>query len=132
VARLERDLGLVLPPDYREYLMEFNGGCFSEPIIDPPSNACPKDRLTVMAGINATERFARLGAPGVFTPATFEDNDPPQLLPIGYTMMGNLIFLVVAVDADDWGAIGMKLASSDTVFALGVGVSEFFGRLTEP
>ncbi len=101
VRNLERKLGVNLPADYRRFLLEFNGGFFSEPRITPTSADCPLDRLTVMAGINPKEPSADLGAPGVFNPATFDDNDPPVLLPIGYTMMGNLIFMVVEAGADD-------------------------------
>lgn len=132
VTVLEGQLGVALPSDYRRYLLEFNGGVFTEPRITPPEPACPLDRLTVMGGINAVEPFAELGAPGLFNPATFDDNDPPQLLPIGYTMMGNLIFIVVAEGADDTGHIGLKLISSDNLFCLGENMDELFSRLVDP
>jgi hypothetical protein len=132
VADLELRIGIPLPPDYRQWLLEYNGGFFTEPDIAPPSPACPLDRLTVMAGINATHPSAELCAPGGFTPATFDDNDPPQILPIGYTMMGNLLFLVTEPGADDCGGIGLKLCDTSKSFSLGGGIEEFFGYLEEP
>jgi hypothetical protein len=132
VADLEERLGIPLPPDYRQFLLEFNGAFFTEPQITPPTKDCSADLLTVMGGINATHPSAELGAPGGYTPSWFDDNDPPQILPIGYTIMGNLIFLVTKPGADDCGAIGLKIASSMSAFSLGDGIAEFFSRLVEP
>jgi hypothetical protein len=92
VQELETRLGCLLPADYRQYLLYYNGGLFAEPDIMPSSPECPLDGLTVMGGINASHHSAEMGMPKGFTPALFDDNDPPQILPIGYTMMGNLIF----------------------------------------
>jgi hypothetical protein len=113
LADLESRLGVRLPADYRQFLLDYNGGLFDEPEIAPPSDACPSE----------------LGVPGGYTPAIFDDNDPPQLLPIGYTVMGNLIFLVTDPTGNDRGRVGMKLASQDTSFNFGEGIEEFFARL---
>jgi hypothetical protein len=131
VCKLERDLGVGLPSEYRRYLLEFNGAYFTEPQITPKSPDCPVDRLTVMAGLNAPDPFAELGAPGGINLAFFDDNDPPQVLPIAYTMMGHLIFMVVAEGAEDNGNIALKLMSSDTVVPLAYGIDEFFGLLVD-
>ena len=129
VAALEEHLGIPLPKNYRQFLLEYNGGFFTEPDIVPPCEDCPLDRLTVLGGINAIHPSAELDSPEGFTPANFEDNDPPQILPIGYTLMGNMIFLVTEPGADDCGWICLKLASSEKSFLLGKEMEEFFALL---
>jgi len=128
VAALEERIGIDLPPDYREFLLEYNGGFFTEPDIVPPSDDCPLDRLTVLHGIRATHSSAELASISWLT--LFDDNDPPQILPIGYTLMGNLLFLVTHWERN--GAIALKKAGSDDSFPLADGIEEFFGLLREP
>jgi hypothetical protein len=127
VADLELRLGIVLPGDYREFLLRFNGGYFFEPRIVPPVEGCPSDCLDVLAGIGATDPSAELGSPDGFSPDIFDDNEPPQILPIGYTLMGSLIFLIT--HADDNGWVGLKKADSDDSFLIGKTIEEFFDRL---
>jgi hypothetical protein len=62
--------------------------------------------------------------------ALFNENDPPQILPIGYTLMGNLIFLIT--HPEDQGVIGLKKASSDQSYFLAAGIEAFFDLLREP
>jgi hypothetical protein len=131
VSALENRLGISLPLDYREYLLEYNGGIFTEPRIVPPSEDCPLDRLTVMAGVCTPHEFAELCSPGGFTPAIFDDNDPPQILPIGGTMMGNLLYMNVYSEDEERGWIGIKLAFSDRCYYLASGIEGFFGLLSE-
>jgi len=89
---------------------------------------CPLDRLAFMSGIGATHSVAELASEADL--ALFDDNDPPQILPIGYTLMGNLIFLVT--HPEDRGCIALKKAFSDEVYPLAEGIEEFFGLLREP
>lgn len=128
VAALERRMGVAFPADYRDFLIEYNGGLFTEPSIVPPDDDCPVDGLTFLNGIAATHPTAELATPAEL--GTFDDNDPPQIVPIGYTLMGNLIFLVT--HPDDRGWIGLKKAWSDQSFFLADGIEDFFGLLTEP
>ena len=128
VAELERKMGVVLPPDYRRFLLDYNGGYFTEPDIVPPSEDFPLDCLTFLSGIGASHRSAELGKG--LPPDLFDDNDPPQILPIGYTLMGNLLFLIT--HPEDNGSIGLKKAHSDKSFFLANGIEEFFGLLREP
>jgi hypothetical protein len=133
VADLERRLGVPLPPDYREFLLHYNGGYFTEPDIIPPEEGCPEIALSFLGGINATNPSAELCSPGGLTPAIFDDNDPPQMLPIGYTPMGNLLFMTVEPGADDCGYIGVNVIYPpiDKAFPLAAGIEEFFGLLRE-
>lgn len=129
VSDLEQRIGVTLPNDYREFLLEFNGGVFSEPDILPPSDDCPSDCLTFMHGIGSTlEDVAELASN--LDLALFDDNDPVQILPIGSTMMGNLILL--GTHPDDRGCIYLKKAFSDSSFLLAEGIEEFFELLREP
>ncbi len=127
VAALERRLRVSLPRHYRDFVLQYNGGIFKEPYptIIPPQTECPVDRLDALWGINASFPFAKLGN----HIDLFDDNDPPILLPIGYTQMNHLMYLVLE-DAEDWGSVCLKLAFSWTSFVLADTIDEFFGLLT--
>ncbi len=94
VAELERRIGVKFPHDYRKFVLEFNGGDFSEPEITPVGEGCPQDSLEILFGIGASHEEAELGTPERI--ALFEDNDPPKIVPIGYTGMGGLVILDTA------------------------------------
>jgi SMI1/KNR4 family protein SUKH-1 len=128
VAALERRIGVSLPEDYRRYILEFNGGWFTEPDIVPPIKECPLDCLDFMNGIAATHPCAELASAADL--ALFTDNDPIQLLPIGYTSMGHLIWL--STHPDDRGRIGLKKCSSDESFFLAKSIEGFFALVQEP
>lgn len=128
IAALEKRIGGPLPPDYRRFILNYNGGYFTEPDIVPPAEQCPVDGLTVLYGIGATHHSAELARPASL--ALFEDNDPVEILPIGYTLMGNLLYLIT--HSEDAGFIGLKRASSDQCFFLAAEIEEFFGLLREP
>lgn len=125
---LERRIGVTLPVDYRQFLLEYNGGFFREPDIIPPVDGCPLDSLTFLSGIGATHPSAELAsAQGL---ALLDDNNPPEVLPIGYTLMGNLILLIT--HPEDNGYIVLKKAFSAETFLLAEGIEEFFSLLHEP
>lgn len=126
VADLEEELGILFPPDYRDFLFQYNGGFFTNPEIAPSCKECPLDGLDVLYGIGATHPSVELNRGCA---CIFDDNDPPQIMGIGYTTMGNLIFLVTDITGDDWGQIALKLMYSSTSFNLGNGIEEFFSRL---
>jgi hypothetical protein len=128
VADLESRIGIHLPPDYRDYIFHYNGGRFNEPDIVAPIQDCPTDSLTSMRGIKATNPLYELASNSDL--ALFTDNTPPQILPIGYTSMGNLIFVVT--HPEDRGYIGMKIAFHDESYLLASGIEEFFGLLRPP
>ena len=127
IADLEGRIGVSLPDDYREFILDFNGGYFTEPDIVPPSDECPTDCLTCMRGIGATFPGAELARPRDL--ALFDDNDPPQIVPVGYTMMGGLIILVT--HPNERGRILYKEAFGGSYF-LAHGIEEFFELLHEP
>jgi hypothetical protein len=128
VAALERSIDLQFPPDFREYLLEYNGGVFNEPDFTGPTKGCPSDCLTVMYGMHATFPAAELGTKSSLS--IFDDNTPPQVVPIGYTLMGNLIIL--STDEEFYGAVVLKRAYSSDYYLLGNNIMEFFELLTEP
>lgn len=126
VGALEQRLSVLLPNDYRQYLLKYNGGLFSEPEITPPTDECPLDCLTFMRGIQATHATAELGRQ--IDLSLFSGNDPLQLLPIGYTAMGNLIVLIIR--GNESGYIGLEAIGQGT-FLLAKGVEGFFRLLRE-
>jgi hypothetical protein len=127
VEELERSIKVTLPDDYRRFLLEFNGGYFNEPEITPVGG-CPQPILLLLSGIGASHWEAELGLPR--TMPSFDDNDPPKILPIGDTAMGNLIILDTA-PGEGRGEIYYKQAYGD-FFYLAAGIEEFFGLLREP
>ena len=128
ISDLETRIGVELPADYRQYLVEFNGGFFSEPEITPPLEECPADRLISMGGLGATDPAEELASEAAL--GMFDDNYPAQVLPIGSTLMGNLILLITHPEGR--GCIVLKKAFSDDSFVLAEGIEEFFGLLREP
>lgn len=130
VAELESRLGIPFPADFRDYLLKYNGGYFTEPEIIPATTDCPLDCLTAMYGIRAPDPTFEIASRASLL--LFDENDPPKLLPIGDTMMGNLIFLVIDSEGDDRGFIGMKLSFSARSFLLGTAIEHFFSRLRKP
>ena len=54
LAELERRIDVAFPDDYRQFILEFNGGYFVEPEITPVGDGCPQDALTYLSGIGAS------------------------------------------------------------------------------
>lgn len=127
VRALEMRIRIEFPQDYRDFLSEFNGGYFTEPEIEPAIEGCPRDSLTFLCGINASNEEAELGRASYLT--LFDDNDPPKILPIGATPMGSLIILDVA-PGEERGTIYFKQAFGD-FYVLAEGIEEFFSLLRE-
>jgi hypothetical protein len=127
IAALERRLGVELPADYRKFISQFNGGIFDEPEIETNHHDCRGDALTFLHGINSGDEETELGDPGFM--ALFEGNDPPILIPIGYTALGGILVLVV--EEEGRGAIALKKAFGG-FYHLADGIEEFFELLREP
>lgn len=121
VAALEGKLATKFPHDYRDFLLKYNGGRFSDPKFKTTGRPRTEDRLTFLNGIRATHPSEELASAGDL--ALFDDNDPTEILPIGYTIMGNLIFIIL--HPEDFGAIGLKPASKTQSIFLGHSVQEF-------
>jgi SMI1 / KNR4 family (SUKH-1) len=126
VRELERRLKIPLPGHYRQFILEFNGGCFQEPwpLITPVHDDAPLEHLSDLWGIGADYPHAELG----HDTCNFDDNDPPIVLPIGYTVRNCLLYLGTE-DAPDYGSVCVKLAFCWTVFVIADTMDEFFGLL---
>jgi hypothetical protein len=124
---LEQRIKLTFPDDYRRFVLEFNGGYFNEPDIVPVGEGCPPAILTFMCGIGASHEEAELGH--ISDLSLFDDNDPPKIVPIGGTPMGNLIILDTA-PGEGRGTIYLKQAFGDFHY-LADGIEDFFGLLRE-
>jgi len=88
---------------------------------------CPQETLEILFGIGASHWEVELCNPP--TMALLEDNDPPLIVPIGYTGMGGLIILIT--EPEGRGEIFLKKAFGDFYY-LTDGIEEFFGLLREP
>lgn len=130
VEEFEEAIGVVLPDDYRQYLLDFNGGFFSEPLIMCDEPGYPQDRLTLICGLGLAEDQSAFD---LFTYIDlFDDNFPAQIVSIGDTLMGSLLFIVTDRDGEDYGNIGLKLAGKDDSFFLSSGIEDFFSSLKAP
>ena len=126
VVELEGRIGVTFPDDYRAYLLTYNGGYFCEPDIVSPMGECPVEGLRLMHGIGAAHVEAELGKARDL--ALFDDNKPPQVVPIGRSDMGSLVLLVA--HPEERGSILFKKAFGDAFF-LASGIREFFELLRE-
>jgi hypothetical protein len=126
ITALEQRINVKFPDDYRQFLLEYNGGYFTEPQIRPTSEDCPQVALTYLSGIGALHPGAELeNLPRI---ALFDDNEPPQVVPIGCTAMGSLV--VLATRPEDRGTIFLKEAFGGWFF-LAEGIEGFFELLRE-
>ena len=125
---LQRQIGVLLPPEYRRFILDFNGGCFTDPIITPVGLGCPIECLDSLYGIGASRPAIELGRPADI--ALFDDNEPPKIIPIGQTAVGGLIILDTA-PGDGNGSIFLKQARGDFYY-LTENIAAFFALLQEP
>jgi len=121
VDALERRLNTRFPEDHRRFLLSYNGGHFEDAPFATQRHPQFRDRLTFLNGIRAAHPSEEVGSEGDIT--LFEENDPLEILPIGYTIMGNLLFIVL--HPEDFGNIGLKLCDSEDSLYLGDSVQEF-------
>ena len=103
VADVERRVVMELPPCYRQFLLDFNGGRFDMPEILTYDEEVKRDGLECLFGINADHPTAEITAPYLLT--LFED-DPPIAMPIGSTGCAGLVVLVI--EEENQGAIYLK------------------------
>jgi hypothetical protein len=127
VRALEKRIKVELPADYRKFILEFNGGYFTDPEITPVEEGCPFDTLTFLSGIGASHSEAELGDPRKIS--LFDDNDPPKIMPIGATPMNALIILDTA-PGEGRGNIYLKKAWGDFYY-LAEDIEGFFALLRE-
>ena len=79
VADLERRIGVSLPEDYRKFILDYNGGYFSEAMMVPPTEGCPLHDLDSLFGIGATHASSELASEQDL--AVFDDNYPVEGAP---------------------------------------------------
>ncbi|MGC1273611.1 MAG: SMI1/KNR4 family protein [Planctomycetaceae bacterium] len=132
VEALETRIGVALPPEYRRFLLEYNGGWFRDHDLELPEGV-PQDHLECLYGIGANHESAELGQPSDM--ALFDDNDPPQIVIIGYTSFNFLIIL--GVHPETYGAVFLKTfptrfsKTDEEWFFLNDSLEEFFGRISD-
>ena len=126
LTELERNINVTLPADYRRFVLDFNGGYFTDPAIQPVGEVCPRETLNCLFGIGAAHPTAELGRPEDL--ALFDDNDPPEIVPIGSTGMGGLIILLTHPEGR--GAIFLKQAFGGFYY-LSEGIEGFFDLLRD-
>ncbi|HWL10594.1 MAG TPA: SMI1/KNR4 family protein [Planctomicrobium sp.] len=135
LQNLEERLGCILPAHFREFVLQYNGGRFSDPYIDLPSIGSPmEDGLNVIYGFNASHKSYELG--NSVRVSIFNDGDHVEVLPIGDTPVGNAILLDVDSRAETYGSIWFKATDDHRHYPgewliVGETMEEFFGLLKE-
>jgi hypothetical protein len=123
VQELESRINVIFPDSYRNYILRYNGGYFREPRILPGDNACPLDRLTFMYGIGSSHKTSELGR--ISSLSLWDNNDPPVIVPIGYTLMGN--YIIIMTHLEDNGEI--MLNTKEKSYFLANTIEEYFELL---
>jgi len=125
VEDVERRAGFELPPDYRQFLLDYNGGRFELPEIIVEDDEFKGDGLVCLFGVNADHPIAEVASPRLL--AIFDD-DPPIAMPIGDTAGAGLIVLVV--EEENRGAVFLKKPFGGFCW-IADGIEEFFDCLRE-
>ena len=125
LAQVEHRIGSILPKSFREYLLKYNGGMFSEPKIVSPGTLQSVGRLTFMKGVGVRPRTVCLATDHDL--AIFDNNFPVKLLPIGHTLAGDLILLLLG--GAQHGEIAIKHAFTDSYELLASDIEGFFESL---
>lgn len=111
LCEVEAVIGARFPEEFREFILQFNGGVFDNALAIPRSPISAKWRdgiavhhdlsIEILCGIDAP---FKLGGPSDY--AMFENNVPLKLPPIGYAEEGTL---VLGISADVRGSIFIKM-----------------------
>jgi len=127
ITDLEERTKCQFPQDYRQFLLQYNGGYFRDPEIEQVGEGFPRESLEILFGIRAPHEDAELGLPR--RTSLFDDNDPPKILPIGSTGLGGFIILDVA-PGDGQGNIFLKVAWGDFYY-LCESIDDFWALLKD-
>lgn len=115
LALLELKIGVALPPDYRSFLIERNGGTFRGLIIEF-GNSGRSDYLIRLHGIDAPSNTC---GDLVKEAILFDDDRPCRLIPIGYTALGVLLLIVTeALGKDKAGQIWLQFPGDEEFWEL--------------
>ncbi len=126
VAALEERINAKFPPEYRWFLLRYNGGWFKENSLENFDDRISGRCVDCLYGIKAGHESAELGNRADM--ALFDDNDPPQIVIIGNTVMNQLI--VLGVHPENYGEIYFK-TFTEFIFMTD-SLEEFFGMISDP
>jgi hypothetical protein len=117
----EAGVGAKLPEQYRQFLLQHNGGYFQDVVVNFGGGL--GDGLDYLSGIGASFPDAELGE----DLDVFDDNDPLKILPIGYTQCGS--FLLLGVADDIRGQVWVQISEDEEFKLIADSFIEFFGGL---
>jgi hypothetical protein len=130
IQDLEASINVHFADAYRYYLLAYNGGSFTYAKLLFPRERPGNEYLRFMNGIGTSHRATELGRK--FDINLFDDNDPPQIVPIGSTWTNGLILLTTyGTDDEDDGKIIFKKEFGDFYF-LADDIKQFFAGLEVP
>jgi hypothetical protein len=89
IAAAEKRMGRAIPPDYRDFLLEHNGGHPDPARFDIPGEEQPRtSRVSFFFGVDVQKPLNV-----EYFVSTFEGRIPPELFPIGRDPGGNLMLM---------------------------------------
>jgi hypothetical protein len=93
LARFEAKIGQTLPGDYRQFLLESNGGRPEGNTFDVPEDD-NRSEVTLFFGLRRSEKSGDLR----YERSLMRDRVPEDMLPIGSDCCGNLLCLSLRLD----------------------------------
>jgi SMI1-KNR4 cell-wall len=127
IRSFENTVDVVLPESYRKFLADYNGGKFSEPSFSAEwDDEVQGDRLSILYGLNQEVPGRSLTDKSLLAiyPAS-----PRKVLPIGHTMMNNLLLLVTDVNDSEFGTVLMKPAWIEWTWIIADDIYDFFSLI---
>jgi hypothetical protein len=134
IAAAEKRMGRSIPPDFRDFLLEHNGGHPDPARFDIPGAEQPRNsRVSFLFGVDV-QRSLNVE----YFVSTFEGRIPPEMFPIGRDPGGNLILM--GAEGADAGKIFFwhhegeaedgEPPTRENVVAVADGLGEFLKSLT--
>jgi hypothetical protein len=127
LADLERELGVKLPAQYRQFLLKFNGGMPSPDVVDIEGmNDSPTD-VQEFFGIDASDESSDLR----WIKQEFSDRVPDRMIPVACDS-GNNLFCLSLSGADSGAIIYMDLRYAEPKqYIVAENFDLFLGKIRE-
>ena len=129
IDHFQRRIGRPLPSDYREFLLQYNGGCPEPCTVDIPGHDEGCVDVRTLFGVLEKREVSGLS----WNYAEYSKQFGPDFLPIARTDTNDIFFLNLG--DDDPGIVqfwdSMEENSAMAMYRLGDSFSDFLGKIYE-